>query len=141
MDFTELENHLYSTKDKFDLMKIYDKSGYTPIHYAAYKNIEKACEILVSFVLSEDEEENAALLNGGSGDTGDLRHAIEKNKKTKQHALKNWINTHSRGDDGFTALHFAAFHGNMSLIRLLVAHGANIRAQNRQGINMLHVSA
>ena len=75
MDFTELENHLYATKDKFDLMKIYDKSGYTPIHYAAYKNIEKACEILVNFVLAEDDgETNAALLNGGSGDTGDLRN-------------------------------------------------------------------
>lgn len=55
--------------------------------------------------------------------------------------LKSWINSHSRGDDGFTALHFASFHGNMGLIRLLVKHGANVKAQNRQGINMLHVSA
>ena len=129
MDFTELHNHLYDSKDKFDLLKIYDKSGYTPIHYAAYKNIEKACEILIRFVLAdEDEEPNAALLNGGSGDTGDLRHAREKRRKQKQQQLKTWINTHSRGDDGFTALHFAAFHGNMALIKLLVAHGANIRA-------------
>ena len=129
MDFTELENHLHATRDKFDLMKIYDKSGYTPIHYASYKNIEKACEILIQFVLSDNEDEaNAALLNGGSGDTGDLRHAREKMRKQREQALKNWINTHSRGDDGFTALHFAAFHGNMALIRLLVAHGANIRA-------------
>ena len=55
--------------------------------------------------------------------------------------LKTWINQSSRGDDGFTALHFAAFHGNISLIRLLVRHGADVHAINRQGINMLHVSA
>ena len=106
-------------------MTIYDKSGYTPIHYAAYKNIDKAVEILIKFVLSEEEEENAALLNGGSGDTGDIREEIKRFKTKK---LKTWINTHSRGDDGFTALHFAAFHGNMAMIRLLVSHGANIRA-------------
>lgn len=29
----------------------------------------------------------------------------------------------------------------MNLIRLLVNHGADVTAQNRQGINMLHVSA
>ena len=57
MDFVELENHLFASKEKFDLLKIYDKSGYTPIHYAAYKNIEKACEILIQFVLAEDDEE------------------------------------------------------------------------------------
>lgn len=83
MDFVELENHLFASKEKFDLLKIYDKSGYTPIHYAAYKNIEKACEILIQFVLAEDEEELDTALNGGggSGDTSDLRHEREKMRK------------------------------------------------------------
>ena len=125
MDFPELKQHLENSKDKYDLLTIYDKSGYTPIHYAAYKNIDKAVEILIKFVLSEEEEENAALLNGGSGDTGDIRDEMRRFKTKK---LKTWINTHSRGDDGFTALHFAAFHGNMAMIRLLVSHGANLKA-------------
>lgn len=55
--------------------------------------------------------------------------------------LRGFLNERSRGDDGFTALHFASFHGNMDLIRLLVANGANVNEVNRQGINMLHVSA
>lgn len=37
-------------------MTIFDKSGYTPVHYAAYKNNEKAVEILINFVLNEDYE-------------------------------------------------------------------------------------
>lgn len=51
MDFTELKNHLNLTKDKFNVVNIYDNSGYSPIHYAAYKNIEKACDILIHFVI------------------------------------------------------------------------------------------
>jgi len=31
-------------------MMLYNKDGYTPIHYAAYKNLEKAVEILINFV-------------------------------------------------------------------------------------------
>ena len=51
MDFSELRKHLNATKDRFDVLNIYDKSGYSPLHYAAYKNIEKACEILIEFVI------------------------------------------------------------------------------------------
>eukprot|EP00349_Pseudokeronopsis_sp_Brazil_P002566 CAMPEP_0202959490 /NCGR_PEP_ID=MMETSP1396-20130829/3674_1 /ASSEMBLY_ACC=CAM_ASM_000872 /TAXON_ID= /ORGANISM="Pseudokeronopsis sp., Strain Brazil" /LENGTH=48 /DNA_ID= /DNA_START= /DNA_END= /DNA_ORIENTATION= len=45
--------------------------------------------------------------------------------------LKEWINQHSKGDEGFTALHFASFHGNMKNIRLLLKYGANIHAKNK----------
>jgi len=48
---------------------------------------------------------------------------------------------HSKGDDSFTALHFASFHGNLSLMRLLIKHGADISLENKNGLNMLHVSA
>lgn len=150
MDFTELKQHLNTTKEKFNVTQIFDKSGYTPLHYAAYKNIEKACEILVDFILSggtEDLETDGSMvsntrvaINGGSGETHDQR-SLARTREARMKTLKTWVNGHSRGDDGFTALHFAAFHGNMSLVRLFVKNGADVHAQNRQGINMLHVSA
>lgn len=81
MDFSELKHHLNTTKDKFNVTQIYDKSGYTPLHYAAYKNIEKACEILTDFILSggvEENETDGSMVsnprmagNGGSGETHD----------------------------------------------------------------------
>ena len=144
MDFEELKNHLDATKDKFNVVAIYDKSGYSPMHYAAYKNISKACEILVDFILAKDHYSARAsqqLGNGDSGATGDQRLHMEKMFKQKKQVLKSWLNAHSRGDDGFTPLHFASFHGNMALIRLLVQHAADVNAKNRQGINMLHVAA
>ena len=45
--------------------------------------------------------------------------------------LKDWVNTHSKGEEGFTALHFASFHGNMPLIRMLMKQGANVFAINK----------
>ena len=43
---------------------------------------------------------------------------------------KNWINTSSKGEDGFTALHQASFRGNLKLIQFLIEHGANMYAIN-----------
>jgi palmitoyltransferase ZDHHC13/17 len=51
------------------------------------------------------------------------------------------MNLRSIGEEGFTALHFAAFYGNIQLIELLLKHGANMYALNHQGIDMMHVSA
>lgn len=69
----ELRAHLDATKDRFNVANIYDKSGYSPMHYAAYKNIAKACEILVEFVLAEEASNRSSqnLTNGDSGATGD----------------------------------------------------------------------
>jgi len=79
-------------------------------------------------------------MNGGSGETSSRRLNQERLRAQRKQLLKTWINTSSKGDDGFTALHFAAFHGNMNLIRMLVKHGADVLAINKQGINMLHVA-
>jgi ankyrin repeat protein len=45
--------------------------------------------------------------------------------------IREWVNLPSRGEEGFFALHFASFHGNVKLIKLLVRNGANIRAKNK----------
>lgn len=36
-----------------------------------------------------------------------------RNHEERHENLVEWINETSTGDDGFTALHFASFHGNM----------------------------
>jgi ankyrin repeat protein len=42
----------------------------------------------------------------------------------------SYINQRSKGDDKFTALHYASFFGNIKIIKLLVANGADVRATN-----------
>ena len=112
-------------------MQIYDKSGYTPIHYAAYKNIDRAVDIIIKFALSEDSDRLQSILpNAGSGETDDDAQKEKEcfSKSQRKSRVKNWINSISKGDDGFTALHFASFHGNMSMIKMLVKNGADIFA-------------
>ena len=74
-------------------MKIYDRGGYTPLQYAAYKNLEQGVETLIKFVLSEPSEESVAAsshdaqINGGSGESGDKKaylRMIEQKKKVKE---------------------------------------------------------
>ena len=44
-------------------------------------------------------------------------------------------------DNGYTALHFASFHGNLSLLRFLERHGGDIFCENHHKLNLIHVAA
>lgn len=50
MEIGELQRHLIDTESRYDITEIYDKSGYSPLHFAAYKNSEKMAEILMEYV-------------------------------------------------------------------------------------------
>ena len=54
--------------------------------------------------------------------------------------VKHWVNSKTE-EDGFSALHFASFRGNINAINLLLETGADIYARNDFGINVLHVAA
>lgn len=62
---------------------------------------------------------------------------FENNKKK----MKSWINRKTEGKEGFTAIHLASFNGNLTIIRFLERHGADIYAENNFSLNALHVSA
>lgn len=47
----------------------------------------------------------------------------------------------SEGKEGFTAVHLAAFNGNLAIVRFLERHGADIYAENNFCLNSLHVAA
>jgi len=51
-----------------------------------------------------------------------------------------WVDTPT--DERFTALHFATYHGNIELVRLMVEEmHANFNLRNVYGANVLHVAA
>lgn len=60
--------------------------------------------------------------------------------EVRLHVAK-WINSPSRSDQGFYPLHFASFHGNIPLIKLLMRNKADYTVKTSDGINMLHVAA
>ena len=114
-----------ATKDSIDIMSIHDKSGYSPIHYASYKNMLKASAVIINFLLQEDYPTTP-------NKTGGFHRGVDKiygrNLAERKSKLEAWINEASTGDDGFTALHFAAFHGNMQIVKLLIKYGADPHA-------------
>lgn len=89
---------------------------------------------MIRFLLQEDEEH---VTTAGSGESDS--QAFKRVKL--QEIVKSYVNMHSVAADGFTAMHFASFYGNIKLIKLLIKHGANIFAVNKLGINMMHVAA
>ena len=75
-------------------------------------------------------------------DQGCLSEAVKKDIKLEvRESLAKWINTPSSAEQGYYPLHFASFHGNISLVKLLIRNKADWKVTARQGINMLHVAA
>ena len=71
----ELKIHLNTTKDSIDIMNIHDKSGYSPIHYAAYKNMVKATQVIIEFLLQDD---NPSTPHKELGETGGHHSGVKK---------------------------------------------------------------
>lgn len=54
--------------------------------------------------------------------------------------LKDWINQASF-KDCFSAMHYAAYKGNIEVVQILIELGADIHCKNQYGLGVLHVSA
>jgi uncharacterized protein len=99
----------------------------SPIRAALYRGDREEAERLASGA-DLDVFEAAAL-----GDTAALRRLLEKDPSC----------AHEWSDDGFTALHFAAFLADAPTVRLLVDAGADVRAvaRNEMRVQPLHSAA
>jgi ankyrin repeat protein len=131
-------------KKSVEIMNLIDEAGYTLLHSAAYYNSFKIADYIINFF----KRRLATYLKAryvrkhNLDPSSDLPpRELEDIKNKVKHLLKEWVNRPSRGEEGFYPLHFASFHGNVKLIKLLVKSGANISAKNKQGISMVHVGA
>jgi ankyrin repeat protein len=70
-------------------------------------------------------------MNAGRNLTKEQNLELESNvKRVVRKEIRNWINTAAESDEKFFPLHFASFHGNVKLLKLLCSNGANIKARN-----------
>ncbi|CAD8088721.1 unnamed protein product [Paramecium sonneborni] len=97
---------------QFDLSAILNSKKFTALHYACFNNSYQMCEMIIT---NQEGRDN-----------------------TSQN-MENFIN--STTNDQYTALHFAAFRGNLQILTYLQQKGANLRAINKQGLNILHIGA
>ena len=102
----------FQTQLNVPLIDLVDDRGYTILHQACFKNEQAICETI-----------------------------LQKAKETiNESQISAWINAKTT-EDGFTALHFCSFRGNINLAKLLLDLGASIYARNNYGINVMHVAA
>ena len=64
---------------------------------------------------------------------------IEYCKENNGQKLTNFINAPNK--QGTTAIHFAAFKGNIKIIKLLIENGADIYALTKRNLNIFHYSS
>ena len=81
-----------------------------------------------------------AALKGPPGKVKALLNLIVEIQHASETEIKFWIEQRTK-DDAFTALHLAAFKGNMDAVEFLMEKGADPFAINFFGLNMLHVAA
>ncbi|MCE2993293.1 MAG: ankyrin repeat domain-containing protein, partial [Candidatus Jidaibacter sp.] len=133
-----------------------DKYGSSPLHLAALNGNEKVVELLCT------HGANPFLQNSKSKTALDLaqKHtAVQKhlekyqtnwnklfdgaksgNQQAVQEALNAGVNVNAVDNDGCSPLYWAAIDGNMQIVKLLCAHGANPLLENSDGDTALDLA-
>mmetsp|Transcript_17121 Transcript_17121/g.28881 ORF Transcript_17121/g.28881 Transcript_17121/m.28881 type:complete len:238 (+) Transcript_17121:1994-2707(+) len=100
----------------------------------------KACDV-TAIIDDKDQTLLHHAVQIGVGDKAQLLiNFARKEQKVPEERIRHWINLQSN-DEGWTALHFSAFQGNVDAIYTLLENGADYTIKNKNGLNLLHVSA
>lgn len=113
--------YLKSLPKPLDIMSMKDHRNFTLLNYAAYKNVASCFKIIYEYALKFN-----------------IDKTLDLDEKLK--IIAKWVN--SKADDNFTALHFAAKHGNYIMLKVLVDDaGADLMIENQYGANVMHIAA
>jgi uncharacterized protein len=74
-----------------------------------------------------------AVLVSAAGDPRLSEAAMQGNKDTVRALLKQRVDVDASQGDGTTALHWAAFRDDLDMAKMLIAAGANVKAETREG--------
>lgn len=88
-----------------------------------------------------DNDGNTGLINACNKQHFDVASAMLEivHKKIEDLAdFKKWVNLKS--DNGFNALHYSAYRGNLKMLKLLTQFGCNINIKNDNGLNAMHLA-
>src|SRR5690349_1389440 len=79
----------------------------------------------------------------GAAGAASLTVAAEQgNRSAVESLIRQGVNVNQADGDGVTALHWAANHSDLALVKELLAHGANVNARTKLGgYAPLHLAA
>lgn len=108
-------------------MNIFDEKGFSLLHKSASQNSYKLVEFFLNYIrkslVKYLKVKQQADKNGSGEDVNSIKQKVKETARL-------WIDRQTDNSDGFTALHYASFHGNVKALNLLVKSGANIFARN-----------
>ena len=131
-------------QDSLSLPDLYDEDGHNLLHRAAYDNTFRISEFLITYYkqrLAQHLKEIECSRQNKANPEQLNAETINNIKNEVRSRVAQWINTPSQSEQGFYPLHFASFHGNIQLIKLLMRNKADHTVKTSEGINMLHVAA
>uniref|UniRef100_A0A0N5BFC4 ANK_REP_REGION domain-containing protein n=1 Tax=Strongyloides papillosus TaxID=174720 RepID=A0A0N5BFC4_STREA len=149
--------------------EIYDKDYKTLLHYAAQNGNFKIVEILLSngarynacdkyratplhyaaeiswpifYVLVSKNSYNDCEMADKEGRTPFMWAVVSENERVISKMLKTFdIPRHGKDNHNYTALHLAAFTGNVSICKTLLQQGWVVTAEDKFGATPLHIAA
>lgn len=102
-------------KDDFDLCNIKDNEGLTCLIKSTFLNHTEICLYIIE---------------------------TAKNRLHKLNEINSFYEfINQKGDNGFNALHYASFRGNIRIVEKLIENGADITLKNNNGLTVMHMAA
>jgi ankyrin repeat protein len=112
-----------------------DKTGWTPLHYAAFAGNARNAELLLARGAEVDRVAANRFQN-----TPLLVALLTGDYATVEVLLAHRASVKARYERGTAPLHLAALGGNVELVKLLLAHGAELEARNDAGASALELA-
>jgi ankyrin repeat protein len=119
-----------------DTLASYSPDGWTPLHLAAAFGGSQATE----FLLNEGADPNARSKNPLNNTPLHACVAVSHNAHTAKLLLDKGSDVNAVQHGGFTALHSAAFSGDLAMVRLLMDSGAKLDPKTDDGQTALDLA-
>ena len=103
----------YFSNPEYKVWQVKDENGYTILHKSVFNNDYE----ITSTIIEE----------------------VKKRLGMNKESLPKFIN--EKTNDGLTALHYAAYKGNIKLLQLLINNGASVDDVTNLGKNVMHMAA
>lgn len=111
-----IETYQFLAQNQVVLEAVRDSRGYNALHLAILSNNTEGALLLMNYVRLTQQLEHA----GAQG-------------------LTEFINLCN--EEGFTSIHYAAFRGNLALLKRFLELGGSLHAKNKQGLEAIHIAA
>ena len=132
-----------------------DENGWAPLHRAAYGGHEEIAELLISegadvnakdnsgytpldLAIRNERFETIDLLRTHGGKTVTIFVVVTNGDLAGVQAhLDAGVEVNAKDNGGWTALHYAAWHGRKEIVELLISKGADVNAKDNSGYTPL----